>query len=390
MLHRLCIVTHVAHYRHQEKLYAYGPYAREIDVWADLFPEVEIAAPCLDVVPPGDCIPFGRANIRITPQRQTGGTTPAAKLKQLWQLPRLVADLVRVLRRADAAHVRCPGNLGLLGVLLAPLFTRYRIAKYAGQWSAYPGEAATVRLQRRLLASRWWNAPVTVYGNHPGQPDHVVSFFTSILTDTQVARARRSAAREREGGPLRILYVGRLIPGKNVETLIDALAQLDDADGAWVCDVVGDGELQEALARRAKQAGLAEKIRFHGGVPFEEVLAFYERSDVLVLVSETEGWPKAIAEAMAFGLLCIGNDRGLVPEMLAGGRGFSIPVGEAGRLAETLRGILANPTAYRQMRVEAARWGQRYSLEHLAGALREVMIEHWGTAPETTVSEVHG
>jgi len=62
---RLLITSHVIHYRHQGRLYAYGPYAREIDQWADLFAEVEIASPCRQQEPPGDCLPFERANISI-------------------------------------------------------------------------------------------------------------------------------------------------------------------------------------------------------------------------------------------------------------------------------------------------------------------------------------
>ncbi len=55
-------------------------------------------------------------------------------------LPPMIWQLIACLRRADAVHVRCPGNLGLLGVLIAPLFSRRLIAKYAGQWTGYPGK----------------------------------------------------------------------------------------------------------------------------------------------------------------------------------------------------------------------------------------------------------
>jgi hypothetical protein len=47
------------------------------------------------------------------------------------------------MRSADAIHVRCPGNLG---VLLAPLFTRRLVAKYAGQWNGHHGERFALRL----------------------------------------------------------------------------------------------------------------------------------------------------------------------------------------------------------------------------------------------------
>src|SRR5207302_4620384 len=55
---RLAVVSHVVHYQKRRALYAYAPYAREVEVWADLFREVVIAAPCRNDVPPGDCAPL--------------------------------------------------------------------------------------------------------------------------------------------------------------------------------------------------------------------------------------------------------------------------------------------------------------------------------------------
>jgi hypothetical protein len=207
---RLLITSHVIHYRHQGRLYAYGPYAREIDQWADLFAEVEIASPCRNQAPPGDCLPFERANIAILPQKEAGGETLWTKLGLLASIPGMVWGLGSAMRRVDAIHVRCPGNLGLIGAVLAPLFSRRIIAKYAAQWNGGAGEPFSARLQRAILSSWWWKGPVTVYGNWPGSPKHVIPFFTSLLTAEQIERARQSAARDRRGPGLKVLYTGRL------------------------------------------------------------------------------------------------------------------------------------------------------------------------------------
>ena len=221
---RLCIVSHVVHYRHGGTVHAYAPYAREIEMWAGLFPEVRIAAPCEDGPPPGDAAPIDRSNVKMDPQPRTGGDSFGAKVKQALLLPVLAASLARALCKADAVHVRCPGNLGLLGVLMAPLFSRRLIAKYAGQWNGFPGEARTVRLQRAILRSGWWKGPVTVYGSWSDQPPWIVPFFTSVLDREQIERARRSASGRAPNGRPRVLFVGRLSRAKNVDALLDALA----------------------------------------------------------------------------------------------------------------------------------------------------------------------
>lgn len=363
---RLCIVSHVVHYRHAGRVHAYAPYAREIEVWADLFPEVRIAAPCEEAPPPGppaDTAPIDRTNVEIDPQPRTGGDSLGAKLRQVVLLPWMIAAMAGALRKADAVHVRCPGNLGLLGALLAPLFSRRRIAKYAGQWPDWEGEARTVRLQKAILRSRWWKAPVTVYGSWPGQPPWIVPFFTSVLDRRQIERARRSAASRKPTDSPRVLFVGRLSRAKNVDVLLDALNGLP-------CTVVGDGPERAAL--EARSPGTV----FAGAMDFDRVLDFYESHDVLVLASETEGWPKAIVEAMAFGLVCIGSDRGLIPQILGEGRGMVVPPRDVEALAAALRRA-SDPAEAEAMRARAAAFGQRYSLEDLKEALREVMAKWW-------------
>ena len=380
----LLIVSSAIHYRHGGRLFAYGPYAREIDVWADLFPRVRVAAPCRDEEPPGDCLPFTRSNVEVVPQLETGGDNFGAKAVQVLLLPLLVFGLCRAMRRADAIHVRCPGNLGLLAILLARLFSRRRVAKYAGQWCGYAGEPWTGRLQRTLLRSSWWGAPVTVYGRWPDEPPHVISFFTSILTDEQVARAREAARRKRFDDAPRVLYVGRLYEGKNVDVLLDALGALKSEGLELSCDIVGEGHLRVPLEEQAARLGLSEQVTFAGGVEFERVLDAYERADVLVLASENEGWPKAVAEGMAFGLVCVGSNTGFVPEMLGEGRGLVVPPGDAASLARALRRVSDSPKECARMSERASAWARRYSLEGLREALRELFAEHWRVSLDAT------
>lgn len=354
----------------------------EIDIWADLFRNVEIAAPVRNTPPPGDALAFSRPNISLLPQRETGGRSVFAKAHQVMMLPLLLSGLARAMQGADAVHVRCPGNLGLLGVVVAPLFSPYRVTKYAGQWSGYPGEPWTVRAQRALLRSRWWGAPVTVYGECPDQPRHVVPFFTSVMTREQLHGAKQAAAcRESPVGEIRVLYVGRLTRGKNVHVLLEALQRSRRAGCNISCTIVGDGPEREALEAQALGDHLAGCVAFLGALPFEEVLQIYPRADVLVLVSETEGWPKALVEAMAFGLVCIGSDRGLVPQVLADNRGIIVRPGDAGALSAALIDIASDPVSCSVMRNRATEWAAHYSLEGLRDALHQLLTERWGFRP---------
>jgi glycosyltransferase involved in cell wall biosynthesis len=384
-LQRLLVVSHVVHFQHAGELYAYGPYSREIDIWADLFPEVIIAAPCRRAKPPGDCLPFCRPNIAIRPQRETGGPGLGAKLHQLMMLPHLVGGLGVAMWNADAIHVRCPGNLGLLGAALAPMFSSYRVAKYAGQWNGYDDEPATVRAQRALLASAWWGGPVTVYGDWPNQPAHVVPFFTSMMTTEQQRHAAAVAGARPERASrsrLRVLFAGSLARRKRVDALLDAI-EIGMERGLDVeVAIVGDGPEGEALKRQASRLGIDRVVRFVGALPFDESLRWYEWGDCLVLPStHSEGWPKVVAEAMSHGMLCLAVDHGQISAMLDG-RGVVLPTGSPEEIADGLRRVWLDPGAFAAMRARAAAWATQYSLEGLRQALADLLTERWGLGPQ--------
>jgi glycosyltransferase involved in cell wall biosynthesis len=380
----LVIVSHVTHYQFENRLYAYGPYSQEIDLWADLFGKITIAAPCRQEVPPGDCLPFARTNISIAPQIEAGGETLASKIKLAAMTPLLIAGLARAMWRADAIHVRCPGNLGLLGAVLAPLFSKRLVAKYAAQWSTSTGEVWSSRWQKAVLRSSWWRGPVTVYGEWPDQPRQVIPFFTSLLTAVHMDRARIAATRQWTGKPLRVLFAGRLSKPKNVDVLLRAVAQNRQAGLHVRCTIIGEGPQRGLLEALASELGICQAVEFTGGVGFEEVIRHLEKSDVLALVSEAEGWPKAIAEAMAFGLVCIGSDRGFVPKMLSEGRGLTAAPGDARALAGLLSEIARHPEQYVVMRHAAAEWSQQYSLEGLREAIRKLLLEKWNLSTVAT------
>jgi glycosyltransferase involved in cell wall biosynthesis len=135
--------------------------------------------------------------------------------------------------------------------------------------------------------------------------------------------------------------------------------------------------MRPALEKKSAQLGLDDRVSFLGGLPFDNVLAQYELNDVLVLVSETEGWPKAIAEAMAFGLVCIGTDRGWVREMLGDGRGFVVPPGDAPALAGVLGRMTQSPEILVEMSRRSSAWSERFSLEGLREALRDLLEDKW-------------
>ncbi len=380
---RLLVVTHVPHYAQRDRLLAYAPYAIELAEWAALTRELVIAAPLKRSNPPNDSAVIDADNVSIVRQPETGGHTARAKLHQFALLPRSIVSLARAMRNVDAVHVRCPGNIGLLGALLAPIACPRRVAKYAGQWSAFPSEPWTVRLQRSILRSRWWGAPVLVYESARNTTKHVVPFFASVLTDAQMAGASEVARRRRGTTVSRILYVGRLTRQKNVATLVRAIAALRREGAELECVIVGDGPERAALVSEACALGVEDRMAFDGALSMDGVLARYEWADALALPSESEGWPKAVAEAMAFGLCCVGPKRGIVPWMLGEGRGVVVEPGSVDELVAAIRSLVTAGDNLAGMRAAASAWSQQFTVERFGKALREILRTHWSPVGST-------
>jgi glycosyltransferase involved in cell wall biosynthesis len=156
---------------------------------------------------------------------------------------------------------------------------------------------------------------------------------------------------------------------------------------------MGDGPERERLHGLAQKLGITKSVEFTGAVSPERVADELAQAEVFVLTSNTEGWPKAIAEAMAFGLICVGSDLGLIRTFLAEGRGFTVPPRDAGALCDRLIQIANSGPGERQaMSEKAATWAQGYSLDSLQTALAGVMRQWWRlpappTPPQAPVQE---
>src|SRR5688572_23315489 len=119
--------------------------------------------------------------------------------------------------------------------------------------------------------------------------------------------ARADAARVTGFGPAEkvVLYAGRMDEGKNVESLIAALARVA-GETPFVAVMCGDGPRRPHLERMARALGVAHRIVFKGYV--DNLWDLMKRADVLVSLSRVEGCPNVVLEAMACGCPLVVSD----------------------------------------------------------------------------------
>lgn len=315
---RLLIVSHTPHYCQHQSFSGWGATVREIDHLAILFDQVVHLAPVHSGSPPGSSLAYTAPNVRVRPVTPAGGRTLFAKFGILLRAPAWMAAIREEMQQADVIHVRCPSNISLLALLM--LFVRReprpRWCKYAGNWQPEDHDRISYRLQRWLLRLSGHGAAVTVNGKWPSQPEHVVSFLNPCLTRAECRQGRESLPRKELASPIRLVFVGSLIPGKGADTAIRVLQHLSNESARFSLDIVGDGPQRPTLERLALAEGVADAVEFHGFVTRDALPGFLERAHFLLHPSRSEGFPKVLAEGMAFGTVPLAGAVSGIPQLL--------------------------------------------------------------------------
>ncbi|TXI42219.1 MAG: glycosyltransferase family 1 protein [Nitrosomonas sp.] len=144
-----------------------------------------------------------------------------------------------------------------------------------------------------------------------------------------------------------ILFVGRLQEQKAPLRLIEAFKRYYDADRNSALLVVGDGNFREQMLEEARRQGLAERIIHIKYLPQSQLVDFYRAADVLLLVSNYEGMPISVLEAMGCGLPVVSTRVGEVPRVVKNGfSGEIIESFDAAEIAVGLKKVLAEPSMY--------------------------------------------
>jgi glycosyltransferase involved in cell wall biosynthesis len=191
-------------------------------------------------------------------------------------------------------------------------------------------------------------------------PNFSVYFSNVELPDSAQLPAPRP--QRRQPGRFTVITVGSLehfIKGTHV--LIDAVAACLRGGLDLQLVVVGDGKHRPDLEAQAAALGLGDRVRFLGQLPAGDVVrSQLDAADLFILPSFTEGMPRAMIEAMARALPCIGSQVGGIPELLAGED--LVPPGNRSALAAKIHTVATDPQRLARMSArnleEAKQYGE--------------------------------
>jgi glycosyltransferase involved in cell wall biosynthesis len=201
---------------------------------------------------------------------------------------------------------------------------------------------------------------------YPGR-DHL----PALSTPEQIA------ARARQSGPLRLLFVGNLTPLKGLHILLQALTYLPP--DAWRLTVVGSLTMAptyvDAVRRQIAQAGFNGRAVLLGALPNAEVATHLAQSHVLAVPSFYEAFGIACLEAMSVGLPVIASTAGAARELITHAReGFLIAPGDAAALAQHVRALSQDRECLLRMSLAAYRRAMAHpTWAESAGRIRKLL-----------------
>lgn len=139
--------------------------------------------------------------------------------------------------------------------------------------------------------------------------------------------------------PLRACFIGRLVPLKGVDMLIEAAADLVKSR-RLVLDIIGDGPMRPALEAQVKDLAIEDSVTFHGMIAHAEVQGIAVKANLLTFPSIREFGGGVVLEAMSLGVVPVVVDYGGPAELVTDETGFKVPIGDRTSVTAELRNVL--------------------------------------------------
>jgi glycosyltransferase involved in cell wall biosynthesis len=244
--------------------------------------------------------------------------------------PRLLFRLIKVIREEGYTVLDSQNIQSKFWANLAALMTGTALVSTLNSWYAH--EHSTTLLKGRLYTALelWTNQGLDLYITvsekdrqmllASGIAEEAIELIynTIDLDISSILGNSEGLKREFDLPPQAIVCtgIGRLVPQKGFDILIEAFAQIAAQVPDLYCLVIGEGEDREKLSTQIREAGLEKRIRLLGYQDRSKAMSILKSSDIFVMPSRYEGTPIALLEAAALGRPILAACAGGIPELV--------------------------------------------------------------------------
>ena len=371
---KFAIITHVIHNPKGNQYFGYAPYVREMNIWLKYVDEVIVVAPLENKAITAIDLAYNHAKIDFKIIPNFNFIDFKNIFLALLKLPKVFWKIFWAMKDADHIHLRCPGNVGLIGCLVQILFpNKFKTAKYAGNWDQQSKQPWTYRLQKYILNNTFLtkNMQVLVYGDWEGQSKNVKSFFTATYPESEIEIIKKTNF----DTEIYFIFVGSLVPGKNPLYAVKMVEELIRKGKKVALELYGEGIEKQNLENYIEENLLGNYVILKGNQNHDVIKKAYQKSHFVLLPSKSEGWPKAIAEGMFWGCVPIATKVSCVPFMLDyGNRGVLLKM-NLNEDIEQLEKILDDENSFFSKSKLAIDWSQKYTTDVFEAAIKKLLVK---------------
>ncbi|MFC6098025.1 glycosyltransferase family 4 protein [Flavobacterium qiangtangense] len=352
---------------------AYSPYAKELEIWQHNSKEIMFCCPIWtdDRGLLSTALPFNIDEINKLIEFKS--TSFYSALKSIFAVIINLLKIFKAMKTADHIHLRCPGNVGLLGCIVQLFFPKKKkSAKYAGNWDPNAKQPLSYKLQRWILSNTFLtkNMTVLVYGEWPNQTKNVKPFFTASYSEND----KKPVALRNFNGIVDLIFVGTLSAGKRPFYVLQLAEKLLKRGHNVRLKFFGEGPERAKLQDYIHLNNLTESVFLLGNKGKEEIKSAYQTSHFLILPSQSEGWPKVVAEAMFWGCLPIATPISCVANMIGTDRGGLLKL-DLDKDCELIENLMVNFDVYNQKSENAMNWSRFYTLEKFDAEIKKLLVK---------------
>ena len=277
--------------------------------------------------------------------------------------PRLLLRLIQVIRREGYNILDSQNIQSKFWANLAAIMTGTALVSTLNSWYAH--EHSTTLIKGRLYTSLelLTNQSLSLYITvsekdrqmllSSGIPAGAIELiYNTIDLDTSVIPGDKDSLRKQFDLPPQSIVctaIGRLVPQKGFDILIDAFQKIASQIPELFCLIVGEGKSKEQLSKQIRAVGLENRVRLVGYYDRQNILSILKSSDFFVMSSRYEGTPIALLEAAALACPILATSSGGIPELVTHEEhAYLVPVCDPTALAQGFARLALHPD-YAQM-----------------------------------------
>ena len=372
---KFTIITHTLHKSKNDKLFAYEPYVREMNLWLQNVSETRIVAPISEGKIRAIEASYNANNIHIKKIPSFNVLSLKTKILSILKIPLILIEIIKACFWADHIHLRCPGNVGLLGCFVQILFpSKPKTVKYAGNWDPKSKQPFSYRMQKWIVSNTFLtkNCKVLVYGEWENQTKNIVPFFTASYVNNEITEIKEKDFSSK----INFIFVGAFTKGKQPLLSVKVIEKLIAKKINVQLDMYGNGSEFTTVDEYLRINKLSNNVFLHGNQSKEVVKKAYKKAHFLIFISKSEGWPKVVAEAMFWSCLPISSKVSCVKSMLGNGTRGNIVNSNVkeNEIVTIVENYIKNNNLYQQQVLDAKNWSQQYTLEKFSSEIKKLLL----------------